>query len=252
MTERITEEDEHKLIVVRGSLGRLQQKRIIDVTLNELKNILIGQLDTSILSVALTIKNIKKLKQDIDGIMNNINFEDDDLTLLFRQYLEQINNFMLLKEQQFKLVIDSYIEFIERINDLSLKPVSRTIYFKEGEIPMTESEKQDLKDKVTKLILYYKKYKENGRRIEENETLNRIDSFCDTHEKLMLVDDIFYDKTQDYILTKKRASEERKQKKESSKEIEERLTKEVLQELEVEKNENVINKLDEVNTNSGT
>jgi len=211
-SSKITTEDEEKLIVVKGYLGRLQQKISLDPLINETKNILIGQLDTSILNIALTVKTLKSLEDDIDFIMNSESFEDDELTLIFRQYLMQIKNYMLLKEQQLKIVVDAYIKTIEQTNSLT-KPTTRFMYVKENEVLMSDTEREELNSITRRYGLAYKQYKNNGKMLEANIYLEKLDLSANTNEKLVFMDDILHELTNEYLISNRRASEQRKQKK---------------------------------------
>lgn len=222
-SSKITTEDEEKLIVVKGYLGRLQQKISLDPLINETKNILIGQLDTSILNVALTVKTLKSLEDDIEFIMNSESFEDDELTLIFRQYLMQIKNYMILKEQQLKLVVDSYIKTLEQTNNLT-KPTTRFMYIKEDQELMTELEREDLNSMTRRYGLAYKQYKNNSKMLEANIYLEKLDMLANTNEKLVFMDDILHEITNEYLLSTRRTSEQRKQRKNQQE-------KEIIQEI---------------------
>lgn len=218
MTERITIEDQNKLIVARDTIGRLQQKIVRYALISEEKNILSGRLESFLDSTALTLKNIKELEREIDSIMDNENFEDDELTLRFRHFRNHIRDFIFLNGRQFKMLSDSYLKLLDFANDIKQNPITKTVFLDADETKMSEGEKKEVSDKAEKLIMYYKEFRNAKKVAESNAILMQLNIIADTGEKMHVIDEIAFEKTGDYILKRYRTAERKQENKEEDKE----------------------------------
>src|SRR3990167_11373007 len=167
MTQKVTVEEEQRLITSKGYIETLRKKIIIHEGLEQIKINLIKQHETTILGIVTDIANIKECKIEINDILNDEVFDDlymnDPIAEKLKQYMKLMDGYTLKKEQQVRIIIDSLYAMIDIVNDIGFKPITRTVFMKEGEILLADEEKKALKSKIGNFILMYKKFHEIGK-----------------------------------------------------------------------------------------
>jgi len=168
--EKIENIEEQKKISIIGYIDKLEKIQVTENILDEIKSNLVVQLKTSIIPLGQDVSLITETITEINDIINDEIWDDiydDNVTLLFRNYIKFTKNYDLKKEQIIKIMGESLIKILEKITDLGIKP--RHIPY-EDDASLTEEERQSLKNRATRLILQYKKFREE----KKNTTYMRL------------------------------------------------------------------------------
>lgn len=229
MPEKISVEEEKK-IMPSTFIDKLEGVDVIDPNLSEIKKDVVNQLKTLRLSMGQDLVILRDKSTVIDEMVTNELFNDlyqeDPVTTHILDYITISNNYNIKQTHFIQILCDGFVEFIQKLNDIGFRPLTRTEFIDEP--LMVERERESFMSKVTQFVLMWKQYG-----LHHNITKQKIlgdmiySRMADTKEKFRLADDKFYEMTGLYILStikkdKEKAKEKRKQEEDAKKEKQEK------------------------------
>lgn len=221
---KVATEEQRELISTVAYIKKLEKVQITEDVIDGARNNLLSHLKALVIPIG---QDVVMITNTINGINEIINDEiwndiyDDNVTMMFRNYIIYTKNYDLKKEQVIRALAEALIEILGKITDLGIKP--KHIPF-ENESGLTDEEIKFLKSKATRLVLQYKKFKDEG-----NHKYTRVYSLnayrlADTEAKFEFINNIFFEITGEYVLGRIRKEKE-KQQEDERKEIEEKKKK---------------------------
>ena len=216
MAEKVSVEEGKKISII-GYIDKLEKLPVTDDTIDEIRNNLVSQLTTMSIPLGQDIVLMKEVKAEIDDIIEDEVWNDifdDVVTLSFKNQMKYSRNYDLKKEQIIRAFAEAVIEIIEKITDVVI--TTKHKIREDDETSMSEEERQYLKNKATRLVLQYKKFKEDpsvNKMKYANAYAYKLYKTSDTEEKFEMINDIFFDITGEYVLTNLRKKNEAEEKK---------------------------------------
>jgi len=212
--EKINIEEQQKLITIKSKITAIENKKVFNTIINEKKDRLVAVLATSIPDLALYIRDLKETEHEIFSIIQDDLTDDLYNTVEWekvKNYIKSSNNRFMKQELIIHTLSDFILESIDIMNDTSAPERKQQFStLDEGEPKLTEEEREDLKRKAYLNILNYKEAGRAQRRIWIHHFLR----IADTKEKFAIIDDIFFEKVGERVLSKELRERELKNKKE--------------------------------------
>lgn len=215
--EKVSIEEQKKVMSTVAYTKELEKLQITEDIIDEIRNNLVSHLKALIIPIGQDIVMIQQTISEINGIINDEvwnDIYDDNVTLLFKNYITYTKNYDLKKEQIIKAMAETLIELLGKITDLGIKP--KHIPF-EDESGLTEEEIKFLKSKATRLILQYKKFKEEGTVKYARVYSLKLYAMAETEAKFEIINNLFFDFTGEYVLDKIRKEKEKQEREEKEK-----------------------------------
>lgn len=215
MPEKISLEEEQKLIGISKYIKEIENKQVIDPVLLDIKDKLLDKLQTLIIPIGQDLATLKELKMDINELINDPIYSDlydDQLTMMFKNHLSNTDKHMVKMVQVVRIFEESLLEIFEKSQDIG--PKTKPFFMKEGESVLSDEERERFKAKVTRFVLRYKKEQDDGSVKYSRLIAKRLMDLAETTEKYQLINYIFFEYTGEYVLDKlKREMEKPKEDK---------------------------------------
>ena len=206
-------EEERKLVSIIAYIDKLDKIQITEENIDEIRNNLVSSLKAMILPLCQDVVMIKNTQLEIDEIINDEVWDDiydDSVTLLFRNHMTYSKNYDLKKEQVIRAMAESMMQIFQIITNLGIKP--RRSPIREDENAMEEDERQALKNRATRLIVQYKKFKDDpsvNKMKYANVYAHKLYKMADTEERFEFINYLFFEITGEYVLDKIRKKSEK-------------------------------------------
>ena len=216
MTEKVSIEEQRKLISIVAYKDKLERLQITESVLDEIRNNLVAKLETMIIPLGQDVVRLNETKTEIEDIIYDDVWDDiydDNTTLHFKNYMSYTKDYDLKKEQIIMALAESVIQILQKTTDLEISP--KRYIPREDEIALTEEERQFLKNRATRLVIQYKKFKDDGVIKYARVYSGKLYAMADTEEKFEFINKIFFDIVGEYVLDKIR-KEKDKEKQEAS------------------------------------
>lgn len=210
--EKITEEEEKKLISLIDFARDIDKSVTSNEEIHRIKERLILQLNTIIIPLADDKRNIIEIEREINENVNNEELNDlyqnDPVTISMLQYIRLTKSYDLKKEQAIKSFYECVISLIEKINEGILKPIKRTEFISEDEKLFTDEERLALKNKAERWVTFWKKSNLGNKKQIEYQIWKEA---LGNKQKFSIFNDMFYEHTGEYVLDRIKKEKEKKE-----------------------------------------
>ena len=220
MSEKISVEEEKKLISIRSYIDKLEKQQVYNENFIEEKEKLVAVLKNSITALGMATQNVKVTETEIMEVFENDLMDDlyEDFKKDVKGYITHSRNRFLLQEQVIQNLANYILTILEGINEVSTPSKSTISNLDDGEPVMDEEERQELKRRANALILHYKKTDMSGKK---KLVVHRLYTLANTKEKFNIMDDMFLEMVGERLLTKFKKEKERQEAEENKKKIQE-------------------------------
>lgn len=201
MTEKITQEEEHKLISLKSFVDSLQKIQVIDPILLDIQNRLLASLKPTVTYQAIALRRTNELKIVLKTELNdevNADIYNDEISINMRHYLDRVDDNDFTKEYVIKILTSTLLDIFDKITEFAKMP--QEIKVLDGEKIMDGGDREMFKAWANRLVLSYKRYVENGNSRSKNVLASRIYDKADTDEKYQIANNLFYEYTGKHVL----------------------------------------------------
>jgi len=224
VADKITIEDEKRLITIKDNLDAITKKQVHNPNLEQLKKQMVSSMKSSIVPSVLSIREIKKTKDELLEVLDDEDIKtyfDDPIFLRVKQLMSEYERLFYLQEQVNQSATAFITEMIEETNVIYQVQSPRKPLPEDSGIPtMTETQINELRTKTLHIINSYKK--SNHSAIKRS-LMIRLNSWADTKERFDMIETIVQEQTGNRLLSELRKDlrdkdEAFKKKKEEEKE----------------------------------
>lgn len=213
--QKLGVEEKMQLNTTLSKLDALGKKAVMNNIIMERKNRVIEVIRYSIPDLALNLQSIQKIENEIHELTTDELTDDLYDTVIWekvKNYIENSNNRFMKQEFMMQLLLDFLIDIFDAINDSVVQRPKQN--FSPEISTLDEEERQSFKTIMHTKVLYYKEANATRRKI----FLHNIMGECDTEEKRLIADDLFFELVGERVL--KKHIESKKKKKEEEKDAE--------------------------------